>query len=169
MANQRKSKTNNELKYVYQLADGTRFNINPNENNELVTILREMDKRERLTDRYENEAKDQIFEHSKNEYHKKPDTFTNSPLDSIVDDNFSIEHILFNDSNETKISDKVHSIIPSLKKDQQELWYLLCEGHKLVDIAKKLNISSEAVRSRVRKMKIKIKKLYQEKYGDYIN
>jgi DNA-binding NarL/FixJ family response regulator len=53
--------------------------------------------------------------------------------------------------------------------DQQELWYLLCEGHKLVDIAKKLNISSEAVRSRVRKMKIKIKKLYQEKYGDFIN
>jgi len=83
MANQRKSKTKNEPKYVYQLADGTRFEINPNENNELVTILREMDKRERLSDRYENEAKDQIFEHSKNEYHKKPDTFTNSPLECL--------------------------------------------------------------------------------------
>ena len=166
MANQRKSKSKNEPKYVYQLVDGTRYEIDTNDNNELVTILKEMDKRDRLSERYEREAHDPLFDFYQNKYHLYPSTFFDSPIDSIKDKNSSVEEILFPEPKPTILSDKVKPLVPLLIESQQDLWYLLSEGFKIVDIAKKLNISPEAARSRIRKMHTKIKKLYQAKYGD---
>ena len=166
MANQRKPKTKNEPKYVYQLSDGTRFEIDTNENNELVTILREMDKRDRLTERYAIEAHDPLFDFYQTQYHLYPSKYFDSPIASIKDKNSSVEEILFPEPKILKLSDKVHPLIPLLIEKQQELWYLRCEGFKIVEIAKKLNISPEAARSRIRKMHTRLRKLYQEKYGD---
>lgn len=166
MANQRKSKSKNEPKYFYQLADGTRYEIDTNENNELVTILKEMDKRDRLSERYAIEAHDPLFDYHQNQYHLYPSYFFDSPIDSIKDKHSSVEEILFPEPKTPILSDKVKPLVPLLKEGQQDLWYLLSEGYKIVDIAKKLNISPEAARSRIRKMHTKIKKLYQEKYGD---
>ena len=165
MANQRKSKSKNELKYVYQLVDGTRYEISASENYELVTVLREMDRRERLSERYEKEAQEPLFNYQQGLYQQNPSEFFTSPIENLQDERFNAESILFSSDSEMKLRDEVHLIIPLLIDNQQELWYLLCEGHRIVDIAKKLNITPEAARSRIRKMKSRIIKLYQQKYG----
>lgn len=164
MANQRKTKSKNGPKYFYQLADGTRYEINTDENNELVTILKDMDRKERLSTRYDSEAQDSLFNYQKNQYQLTPSDFFESPIERIQDLRFSAETLLFPVCNSSKLRDEVHELISLLIPSQQELWYLICEGVKIVDIAKKLEITPEAARSRIRKMKSKIKKLYQEKY-----
>jgi len=164
MANQRKSKSKTTPKYIYQLADGTRYEINISENYELVTVLREMDRKERLSDRYELEAQDSLFNFKKNQYQLNPSEFFESPIEKIQDLKFSAEEVLFSEKDLPKLRDKVHNLIPLLIKDQQELWYLLCEGHKIVDIARILNTTPEATRSRIRKLRTRIKKLYQIKH-----
>jgi len=168
MANQRKPKTKNEPKYVYQLADGTRYEIDTNENNELVTILREMDRKDCLDDRYARDAKISLSNYQQGLCPENSLEFINSPIDIVPDDSYSPETIIFPKKKEITLRDQINSLIPQLINDQQELWFLTCESQKVIDIAKRLNTTPSGIQSRKAKLRKNIKKLYREKYGDVI-
>ncbi|MFA6680681.1 MAG: hypothetical protein WCS35_01510 [Sphaerochaeta sp.] len=133
---------------------------------ETITVLRDSYQAERLNNRYEDEIQDPRFKFSKTLYERNPQAFADDPIDSISDLSQSPEAVLFKEELPPSIRDRVHEIIPLLISEQQELYWRLSEGRKLIDIAKEEGTTDNAIRSRRRKMIKRIQTLYAEKFGD---
>jgi DNA-binding NarL/FixJ family response regulator len=83
-----------------------------------------------------------------------------------MDNSQAPEEVLFQEELSPSLRDQVHTIIPQLIPAQQELFWKLCEGRQLGDIAREEGTTDNAIRSRRRKMFDRIRALYAEKFGD---
>jgi hypothetical protein len=132
---------------------------------EIITVLRDSYNCERLNDRYQDELKDKRCEFAKDLAASGSDQHITDPIESLVSRHGIPEDVLFAQDADPSIRDKVHALIPLLIPSQQELYWQLCEGRRLVDIARETGTTDNAIRSRQRKMNARIKALYEEMYG----
>lgn len=133
---------------------------------EVITVLRDSYHAEHLHNRYEDENQDSRFNYSQNLYTKNPHAYAEEPIEGLKDQSYAPESVLFKEELPPTIRDRVRELIPLLIPEQQELYWRLCEGRKLVDIAKEEGTTDNAIRSRRRKMIKRIKVLYAQTYGD---
>ena len=153
----------------YYYINGKPYLLTPGEDGiteETITVLRDLYHTEHLNNRYEDENQDARFKFSKDLYGRNPQAFADDPIESLTDLSQSPEAIIFKEELPPTIRDRVHEIIPLLIAEQQELYWRLAEGRKLVDIAKEEGTTDNAIRSRRRKMIKRIQTLYAEKFGD---
>jgi hypothetical protein len=149
--------------------DGKPYRLTPGKDGiteEVITVLRDSYHAEKLNDRYEDELQDARFKFSKTLHDLNPATHPNDPIEHLVDNSQAPEGVLFRESPTTTIRDRVHALIPQLVPAQQELFWKLCEGRQLVEIAGEEGTTDNAIRSRRRKMVARLKALYAEAYGD---
>ena len=132
---------------------------------EIITVLRDSYHAEHLHDRYEEENKDPKFECA-NLLHGAHPQYPESPIDRLDDSSQSPEALLFSESLPQTFRDRIHELIPHLIPAQQELYWKLCEGQKLVDIAREEGTTDNAIRSRRNKMISRIRTLFSNMYGD---
>lgn len=133
---------------------------------EIITVLRESYHAEALNNRYEDELQDGKFKYAKVLYEMNPGSHTSDPVESLKDATHSPEEVLFKDELPHSIREKVHELIPLLIPAQQELFWQLCEGRQLVEIAREEGTTDNAIRSRRRKMIKRLKSLYARTYGE---
>ena len=133
---------------------------------EIITVLRDSYHAEHLNDRYEDELQDPKFKFSKMLYEIKPRVFAEAPIEGLIDYFQSPEKVLFKEQLPPSMLDQVKNLIPQLIPSQQELFWNLCEGKKLVDIAREEGTTDNAIRSRRGKMFKRIRALYEKNYGD---
>jgi len=154
--------------FIYYI-DGKPYLLTPGKDGitqEIITVLRDSYHAEELNDRYEDELQDGKFKFLKALRDSNPDVYPNDPMDNLTDYSTSPEQVLFSEELPPSIRDRVYSLIPFLIPSQQELYWQLCEGRQLVDIAHEEGTTDNAIRSRRRKMFERIKALYAEKYGE---
>ncbi len=133
---------------------------------EIITVLRDSYNYERLNDRYQGELKDKLCEWQKDAATKTLHYKPADPIENLVSPHDNPEDVLFFEESDPSIRDRVHELIPHLIPAQQELYWQLCEGRRLVDIAREAGTTDNAIRSRRRKLFARIRALYQEEYGD---
>ena len=133
---------------------------------EVITVLRDSYDSERLNERYEDELQDPLFKWAKGHYNSSPESYVCDPVDTLIDSSQIPEGDLFKEDLPPSLRDRVHDLIPHLIPAQQELFWQLCEGRQLVDIAREEGTTPDAIRSRRRKMFDRIRKLYEETYGE---
>ena len=153
----------------YYYISGKPYLLTPEKNGiteEIITVLRDSYHAEHLNDRYEDELQDPKFKFSKMFYAQNPGAFAEAPIEGLLDFFQSPEEVLFKEELPPSMRDKVHDLIPHLIPVQQELFWKLSEGRKLVDIAREKGTTANAIRSRRRKMFNRIKDLYEQTYGD---
>lgn len=149
--------------------DGKPYRLTPGKDGiteEIITVLRDSYHAEKLNDRYEDELQDAKFKFSKTLHDTNPGSHPTDPIEHLVDISQAPEEVLFQDELSPSIRDQVHTIIPQLIPAQQELFWKLCEGRQLVDIAREEGTTDNAIRSRRRKMFDRIRALYAEEFGD---
>lgn len=149
--------------------DGKPYRLTPGKDGitqEIITVLRDSYHAEKLNDRYEDELQDAKFKFSKTLHDANPGSYPNDPIEHLVDNSQSPEEVLFQKELSPSIRDQVHTLIPQLIPAQQELFWKLCEGRQLVDIAREEGTTDNAIRSRRRKMFDRIRALYAEEFGD---
>jgi DNA-binding CsgD family transcriptional regulator len=133
---------------------------------EILTVLRDSYHAEHLNDRYEDELQDPGFKFAKTLHETNQGTHATDPVDNLEDCSHSPEQIFFREELSPSIRDRVHTLIPRLIPAQQELYWKLCEGRQLVDIAREEGTTDNAIRSRRRKMMERLRALYAQEYGD---
>jgi len=156
------------LEFFYCI-DGKPYRLTPGKDGitqEIITVLRDSYHAEHLNDRYEDDLQDAKFKFSKILHDANPVTHPNDPIEHLVDNSQAPEEVLFQEELSPSIRDQVHTIIPQLIPAQQELFWKLCEGRQLVDIAREEGTTDNAIRSRRRKMFDRIRALYAEEFGD---
>lgn len=161
---------NNKLNipYYYTTAKGKTYLLTPGQNGiteELVTFLREDDERTRLSDRYYQEAISDAFRLAEELYNSDPDSFRASPIDCIPDWTYSPELVLFGEKPNTEKLDRLRTLVPQLIPAQQHLFWNLSQGKRLVDIAREEGVEDETIRARVRRLYVRLRKLYIATYG----
>ncbi len=132
---------------------------------EIITVLRDSYHAEGLNDRYEDELQDPKFKYALSLHATNP-TQPESPIDRLEDPSYSPEELLCSEVLPPTLRDHVRDLIPHLIPSQQELFWKLCEGKKLVDIAREEGTTDNAIRSRRAKMISRIKALYAQTYGE---
>ncbi|MDT4761171.1 hypothetical protein [Sphaerochaeta sp. PS] len=105
-----------------------------------------------MNNRYEDEIQDPRFKFSKTLHERNPHAFSDDPIESISVLSQSPEAVPLREELPPSIRGRVHESIPLLIPEQQELYWRLSEGRKLVDIAKEEGTTDNAIRSRRRKM-----------------
>jgi DNA-binding CsgD family transcriptional regulator len=153
----------------YYCIDGRPYLLTLGENGvtkEIVTVLRDSYESERLNNRYEDELLDPAFKFSQTLFESNPHAYADDPVDSLMDLSQSPETVLFKEENPPSMRDRVRDLIPQLIPAQQELFWQLCEGRQLVDIAREEGTTDNAIRSRRRKMIDRLRALYKQTYGD---
>ena len=158
--------TNTEFFYYI---NGTPYLLTPGKEGitqEVITVLRDSYHAEHLNNRYEDENQDSRFNFAQSLYSKKPLIFAQEPLEGLEDQSHDPESVFFQEELPPSIRDRVHELLPLLIPEQQELYWRLCEGRKLVDIAREEGTTDNAIRSRRRKMIKRIQLLYAEKFGN---
>ncbi|WP_321308148.1 hypothetical protein [Sphaerochaeta sp. UBA5849] len=156
------------LEFFYCI-DGKPYRLTPGKDGiteEIITVLRDSYHAEKLNDRYEDELQDAKFKFSKTLHDTNPVAHPTDPIEHLVDISQAPEEVLFQEELSLSIRDQVHAIIPQLIPAQQELFWKLCEGRQLVDIAQEEGTTDNAIRSRRRKMFDRIRALYAEEFGD---
>lgn len=156
------------IPYYYTTAKGTTYLLTPGQDgitDEVVTFLREDDERTRLSDRYYQEAISGAFRLAEELYNADPDSYVASPLDCIPDWTFSPEQVLFGEKPSSEKLDSLRALVPKLIPAQQHLYWNLSQGKRLVDIAKEEGVEDETIRARVRRLYVRLRKLYIETYG----
>lgn len=133
---------------------------------EIITVLRDSYQYERLNDRYQEEFKDKLCEWAKDIKTTAEDHRPLDPIENLISPYDNPEDVLFSEEADPSVRDRVHTLIPRLIPAQQELYWQLCEGRQLVDIAREAGTTDNAIRSRRRKLFARIKDLYEETYGD---
>ena len=152
----------------YYYIDEKPYHLTPDKHGitqEIITVLRDSYHAEHLNERYEDELQDPKFKFSKWIYDTNPKAYAEAPIESLVDSSQSPEEVLFKEALPPSLRDRVHDLIPLLIPAQQELFWKLCEGRKLVDIAREEGTTDNAIRSRRQKMFNRIKDLYERTYG----
>jgi hypothetical protein len=132
---------------------------------EIITVLRDSYHAEHLNDRYEDEKQDSKFKFSKMLHESNQGVHAEDPVNNLPDLSSSPEESLFNEDLPPSIRDRIHDLIPLLIPAQQELFWKLCEGRQLVDIAREEGTTDNAIRSRRRKMIKRIRTLYEQSFG----
>lgn len=154
----------------YYYIKGKPYHLTPGRDGvteEIITILRDSYHAERLNNRYENELQNPKFKFSKTRYVTDPSAaHADAPIESLMDLSQSPEALLFTEELPPSMRDRVRDLIPLLIPAQQELFWKLCEGRQLVDIAREEGTTDNAIRSRRRKMINRIKVLYAQTYGN---
>ena len=156
------------IPYYYTTAKGTTYLLTPGQDgitDEVVTFLREDDERTRLSDRYYQEAISGAFRLAEELYNADPDSYVASPIDCIPDWTFSPEQVLFGEKPSSEKLDSLRALVPKLIPAQQHLYWNLTQGKRLVDIAKEEGVEDETIRARVRRLYVRLRKLYIETYG----
>lgn len=156
------------LEFFYYI-DGKPYRLTPGKDRiteEIITVLRDSYHAEHLNDRYEDELQDPRFKFSKTLHEAEPGMHSTDPINNLVDCSCSPEQVLFGENLPPSIRDRVHVLIPHLIPSQQELFWKLCEGRQLVDIAREEGTTDNAIRSRRRKMMDRLRALYEREYGD---
>lgn len=161
---------NNKLNvpYYYTTAKGKTYLLTPGQDGiteELVTFLREDDERTRLSDRYYQEAISSAFRLAEDLYDSDSDSYGASPIDCIPDWTYSPEQALFGEKSSTEKLDSLRALVPQLIPTQQRLYWNLSQGKRLVDIAKEEGVEDETIRARVRRLYVRLRKLYIKTYG----
>jgi hypothetical protein len=133
---------------------------------EIITVLRDSYNYERLNDRYQGELEDKRCEFAKNLITTNSFQSPIDPIENLTSHYISPEEALFSKEVDPTLRDKVHILIPHLIPSQQELFWQLSEGRRLVDIARDEGTTDNAIRSRRRKMFARIKALYEKTYGN---
>ncbi len=153
----------------YYYIKGKPYHLTPGEDGvteEIITVLRDSYHTERLNDRYADENQNHLIAshqslRSHNPIHQE------SPIDRLPDLSQAPEVLLFSEEFPPSIRDHIHDLIPLLIPAQQELFWKLCEGQKLVDIARTEGTTDNAIRSRRKKMIKRLKSLYIKTYEDF--
>ena len=156
------------IPYYYTTTKGTTYLLTPGQDgitDEVVTFLREDDERTRLSDRYYQEAISGAFRLAEELYNADPDSYVASPIDCIPDWTFSPEQVLFGEKPSSEKLDSLRALVPKLIPAQQHLYWNLTQGKRLVDIAKEEGVEDETIRARVRRLYVRLRKLYIETYG----
>ena len=149
--------------------DGKPYRLTPGKDGiteQIITVLRDSYHAEKLNDRYEDELQDAKFKFSKTLHDSNPGSHPTDPIEHLVDTSHAPEEVLFKEDLPPSIRDRVHTLIPHLIPAQQELFWKLCEGRQLVDIAREEGTTDNAIRSRRRKLFERIRKLYEQMYGE---
>ena len=152
----------------YYYINGKSYHLTPETEGiteEIITVLRDSYHAERLNNRYEDELQDPKFKSAKTR-HSTNLIHPESPIDRLEDLSQSPEKLLFTETLPPSMRDRVRDLIPLLIPAQQELFWKLCEGQKLVAIAREEGTTDNAIRSRRRKMLNRIKVLYAQTYGN---
>jgi hypothetical protein len=158
----------NKTEFYYYI-DGKPYLLTVGENGiteEIITVLRDSYNYERLNDRYQGELEDKRCEFAKNLITTNSVQSPTDPIENLTSHHISPEEALFSKEVDPTLRDKVHTLIAHLIPSQQELFWQLSEGRRLVDIARDEGTTDNAIRSRRRKMFARIKALYEETYGN---
>ena len=153
----------------YYVINGKSYLLTPGKEGitqEIITVLRDSYHTERLHDRYEDELQDPKFKYAQTLYATNPNLYATDPIENLIDQSQSPEAVLFAEELPCSIRERIHDLIPQLLPAQQELFWKLCEGRQLVDIAREEGTTDNAIRSRRKKMLNRIKVLYAETYKD---
>ena len=148
--------------------DGKPYRLEPGKDGiteQVITVQRDSYHAEDLNDRYANRHSDAQFESSRATHAAKGDARATDPVEALADVSMSPEHVLFTEDPPPSLMDRMHEILPLLLPQQRELFWKLCEGRQVVDIAREEGTTDNAIRSRRKKMFERIRKLYAEAYG----
>jgi hypothetical protein len=132
---------------------------------EIIIVLRDSYHEEGLNNRYEDELQDPKFKFSKVLHETNQGVHAEDPVNSLADLSCSPEESLFKEALPPSMRDRIHDLIPLLIPAQQELFWKLCEGRQLVDIAREEGTTDNAIRSRRRKMIKRMRALYEHSFG----
>jgi HPt (histidine-containing phosphotransfer) domain-containing protein len=149
--------------------DGKPYRLTPGKDGvteQVITVLRDSYHREDLNDRYEDELEDPAFRITRAAHAAKGNARATDPIEALADASMSPEDALFADDPPSSLMDRVREILPLLLPEQRELFWKLCEGRQVAAIAREEGTTDNAIRSRRKKMFERIRKLYEQMYGD---
>lgn len=133
---------------------------------EFILILKELDHREYLQNRYADENRDFNFEFLKEVF--TSDGRAIDPIDSISDTTYSPESILFPEEKVKTRKDIIEELISFITPDQERLYRYLSMGLKAREIAEIFNTSEDAIKKRKRKLIARFQRLIKEKYPEWL-
>jgi DNA-directed RNA polymerase specialized sigma24 family protein len=149
--------------------DGKPYRLTPGKDGiteQVITVLRDSYHSEDLNNRYEDELKNCRFTIAKTVHAAKANEQDTDPIETLADFSMSPEHVLFAKDAPPSLLDRVREILPLLLPEQRELFWKLCEGRQVAAIAREEGTTDNAIRSRRKKMFERIRKLYEQMYGD---
>lgn len=149
--------------------DGKPYRLTPGKDGiteQVITVLRDSYHAEDLNDRYEDRHSDAQFESARATHAAKGNARATDPVEALADVSMSPEHVLFTADSPPSLMDRMRELLPQLLPEQRELFWKLCEGRQVVDIAREEDTTDNAIRSRRKKMFERIRKLYAQAYGD---
>ena len=162
----------------YRLEDGRVFPLIPNSidglTDEIITVIRETNDTEHQSDLNERYVEDPRFARIRElqeafEDDESDDGIPRFGTTFIVSENFkySPEGVLFPEQYEsTDFMERIRTLLPQLKPNQQRLYHLIKEGLSLSKIAEIEGTTKNAIASRGRKLKARLICLYNERFSD---
>lgn len=149
--------------YVYTPQDGVSTPIYEGIDgvtHEMILILKEMDHKEDLLERYSREAESAAIEYQKG----LEDAC--DPIDGIADMTYEPETVLFKEDKPLSKKDVLSSLLPRLTPDQVALYHYICAGLEPAEIAPLFKTSANAICQRKRKLIETFKRLLLKEDGN---